>query len=284
MVRAYTSPSYNFVAHIVVAYLPRKEVLRIRENTGPVVSPDILDEDDGFATLKFDFGKCLHWTNEYEHALGSMPPSSLIEKLKRYPADWISSQDDPNEFSTSISNYGLDQRAKSGSLEDKKLLAWKQHTRNVQYHREAYMAAKTKFFSSWTLQISTGTSASTTKRKQADKRAAKKSENIMKYLLPSPPSLTEPKRGVHYHPFLGKGRDGPRIFNCAGNIHAIPPIEDIPGWQRITMIKRCNDYTEWCYEGLVFPGNMIMVGRWWKKDDDAERAEIGPFIYWNVSK
>lgn len=40
----------------------------------------------------------------------------------------------------------------------------------------------------------------------------------------------------------------------------------------------------WAYEGVVLPGGMIMLGRWWSPMDDnrADRLSIGPFIFWNV--
>ena len=39
----------------------------------------------------------------------------------------------------------------------------------------------------------------------------------------------------------------------------------------------------WAYEGVVLPGGMIMLGRWWSPMDDMEeRYCMGPFIFWNV--
>ena len=41
----------------------------------------------------------------------------------------------------------------------------------------------------------------------------------------------------------------------------------------------------WCYDGVVLPGGMIMVGRWWSPIDDSEDMEcVGPFIFWNVEE
>ena len=39
----------------------------------------------------------------------------------------------------------------------------------------------------------------------------------------------------------------------------------------------------WAYEGVVLPGGMIMLGRWWSPMDDMEERHcMGPFIFWNV--
>ena len=41
----------------------------------------------------------------------------------------------------------------------------------------------------------------------------------------------------------------------------------------------------WCYEGVVLPGGMIMVGRWWSPVDASEDMEcVGPFIFWHVEE
>ena len=40
----------------------------------------------------------------------------------------------------------------------------------------------------------------------------------------------------------------------------------------------------WAYEGVVLPGGMMILGRWWSPMDDDERREcMGPFIFWNVA-
>ena len=40
----------------------------------------------------------------------------------------------------------------------------------------------------------------------------------------------------------------------------------------------------WAYEGVVLPGGMIMLGRWWSPMDDMEERHcMGPFIFWNVA-
>ena len=41
----------------------------------------------------------------------------------------------------------------------------------------------------------------------------------------------------------------------------------------------------WAYEGVVLPGGMIMLGRWWSPmDDTGYKRCLGPFIFWNVDK
>lgn len=39
----------------------------------------------------------------------------------------------------------------------------------------------------------------------------------------------------------------------------------------------------WCYEGVVLPGGMMMLGRWWSPtNNDSNMTNMGPFIFWNV--
>lgn len=43
------------------------------------------------------------------------------------------------------------------------------------------------------------------------------------------------------------------------------------------------DESYWAYEGVVLPGGMIMLGRWWSPaDETVDRLGTGPFIFWNV--
>ena len=135
----------------------------------------------------------------------------------------------------------------------------------------------------------------------------------------SPSPVFYPKRGLNYLRFSGLGVDA-EPFLCSGVVHPIPPQEGIPGWQRVSMMKYFGgdkprkrgsqfyhktsnlsaglrgddiDFVDdddvdingscWCYEGVVLPGGMIMVGRWWSPVDGLEGREcVGPFIFWNV--
>ena len=41
----------------------------------------------------------------------------------------------------------------------------------------------------------------------------------------------------------------------------------------------------WAYEGVVLPGGMIMLGRWWSPmDDTGLKRCMGPFVFWNVDE
>lgn len=129
------------------------------------------------------------------------------------------------------------------------------------------------------------------------------------------PRPEAPKRGLHYRPFSGSGNDA-EPFQCRGILHPLPPQEQIPGWQRVSMMKyfdpltpdstppsssssssaasdetyQVDDDSElnmgcWAYEGVVLPGGMIMLGRWWSPvDDTGEKRCMGPFIFWNVDE
>ena len=40
----------------------------------------------------------------------------------------------------------------------------------------------------------------------------------------------------------------------------------------------------WAYEGIVLPGDQIIVGRWWSPEAPIQLSKIysGPFILWNT--
>ena len=159
-------------------------------------------------------------------------------------------------------------------------------------------------------------------------KARKDSSNRKHAPFPSPPStsrrkeaLPAPKRGRDYLLFTGSGHDA-ESFHCNGIIHALPPQQGIPGFQRITLMKYFdpNSYSPsssspsspdpfsggfddagdgtgdgfrwdeadvddgcWAYEGVVLPGGKVILGRWWSPlDETGEREWTGPFIFWNV--
>lgn len=102
---------------------------------------------------------------------------------------------------------------------------------------------------------------------------------------------------IEYNPevkdFFGLGFDGEH-YHLHGRLHALPPQQGIPGFQRVTMLKYMA-YTDrrngemltkiWAYEGLVSPGGTFIVGRWWDLFGQQLRDRqpyCGPFIYWNV--
>lgn len=118
---------------------------------------------------------------------------------------------------------------------------------------------------------------------------------------------TKPRKGHNYLQFSGLGADA-LPFHCTGILHPLPPQHEIPGWQRITMMKYFDPISPnnspailpnngfhlaedvsindgcWAYEGVVLPGGMIMLGRWWSPmDQTRERRCMGPFIFWNVA-
>lgn len=137
---------------------------------------------------------------------------------------------------------------------------------------------------------------------------------------PSPPSTPttkaradapkNPRSGLDYVQFSGIGMDADPYF-CSGILHALPPQRGIPGFQRITMMKifppdvsasdlsatssnssngnatstvsAAVDDSCWAYEGVVLPGGMTIIGRWWSPTDETvDRLGTGPFIFWNV--
>ncbi|KAH0397274.1 hypothetical protein KCU89_g8447, partial [Aureobasidium melanogenum] len=88
--------------------------------------------------------------------------------------------------------------------------------------------------------------------------------------------------------FKGQGEDAREGFLASGYFNPLPPQHGIPGWHRMTMMKYWKDehghmdYNSlWAYEGVVLPGGMVMLGRWWHPSDDGDEYS-GPFIFWNV--
>lgn len=271
------------------------------------VIADKLDANHGFSSLELDFdGKHIPWPQDYEGALESIPPAHLIEHLKHFSSDWLQPDNCGVDWSNGISDYSLEQGALDGDTEKRKELDWRRHSRTLQIRPEEYEVTKNAFWNGWkehepspisrtaevpwSLSSSSDATMGTTTLRNGKKKLSSSDATTTgnttgngKKKSP-PPLLPSAEAGIDYHQVLGRGMDGPRFFNCAGNVHAVPPVEEIPGWQRITLIKRYEDETEWCFEGVVFPGNMIIVGRWWSKHDFASRLQVGPFIYWNIDQ
>lgn len=94
--------------------------------------------------------------------------------------------------------------------------------------------------------------------------------------------------GVECLEFFGLA-DAEVSYHLVGRIHSLPDQEGIPGWQKVSMVKFMPDQEDghhgpgktvaWAYEGVVLPGNQIMVGRWYEPSNDY----CGPFIFWRTS-
>ncbi|GAB7350915.1 hypothetical protein MBLNU459_g1427t1 [Dothideomycetes sp. NU459] len=90
--------------------------------------------------------------------------------------------------------------------------------------------------------------------------------------------------------FQGQGEDNAEPFLASGWMNPLPPQHGVPGWMRMTMMKYFVDEhgaidmdSLWAYEGVVLPGGMIAVGRWWHPIPGEPADEYtGPFILWNV--
>ncbi|GAB7343139.1 hypothetical protein MBLNU457_1215t1 [Dothideomycetes sp. NU457] len=88
-------------------------------------------------------------------------------------------------------------------------------------------------------------------------------------------------------PFTFCSTDPDVWYESKGWLNGLPTQEGIPGWQRITFMRYHVDHPDtvyWAYEGVVLPGNQIMMGRWW--DPRPHQAGVnqlsGPFLYWNI--
>jgi hypothetical protein len=91
--------------------------------------------------------------------------------------------------------------------------------------------------------------------------------------------------------FNGIGFDD-EDFYCVGHITPLAPQRGIPGWSRMTMIKyfkgpdgSIDDSIVWAYEGIILPGDQIIVGRWWAPEGvPAGNDYSGPFLMWAVDE
>jgi len=256
------------------------EVPSIRTSEpGAEIFTDSIDYEDGFQTLDIDFtpANCPPWPEAFDRHLHSMPSQSLVNMLN-----------DPNKVSS------------------------KRAIKNVQ--GPAHYRRRTS--TPTTNHLPTPPATPNTPPSSSSSSSSSSSTN-----------QSYAKKGRDYLPFTGTGHDA-EPFHCSGILHPLPPQQDIPGWQRITMMKYFDaDYSSsqasspsptqpstpnvystinheawiaddgeeneyngidigsgcWAYEGVVLPGGMIMLGRWWSPmDEGGEQACTGPFIFWNV--
>ena len=155
-----------------------------------------------------------------------------------------------------------------------------------------------------------------------DEHAPKMSDFFEKLIHSLPPKellqemeLTDVKEATHL-PIQGYGYDGDshHRFEIVGNVYALPEQGSIPGWQHISYLKfypigdRGKDFG-WlqyttlgevrdggcvllAYEGIILPGNRVMVGRWFRPEgprpeptDDWEwQCDAGPEMIWCIDE
>jgi len=109
-----------------------------------------------------------------------------------------------------------------------------------------------------------------------------------------------PCKQYAFKSFFGTSKDT-KPGHFYGRLHALPPQQDILGFQRISFVKFCYElqgdfqhydpFQIWGYEGCVLPGGRVIIGRWTDlsgQDDDNIQDPIdqfcGPFIYWNIEE
>ncbi|KAF2088704.1 hypothetical protein K490DRAFT_38547, partial [Saccharata proteae CBS 121410] len=102
-------------------------------------------------------------------------------------------------------------------------------------------------------------------------------------------SQSPPFQSSRYR-FQANGWDNEN-FSGSGWLQTLPTQFGIPGWKRMTMMKyfeneheTWDEYALWAYEGVVLPGDQIIIGRWWSPEEDTPTDQLytGPFIFWNV--
>ncbi|MCJ1223689.1 hypothetical protein MMC12_000332 [Toensbergia leucococca] len=234
------------------------------EEPGSNIFTDSIDYNDGFQTLNIDFSSLSStpWPRAFEKHLHSLPLPELVGTLK----------------------YGVNFNHQNHRDHTQELIS-------LNRQRSKYLPSPPS-----TPPFSPAPPSSLTPPSSLASPGS---------IPPSPSTysfekIPKPRKGRDYLPFIGTGNDA-EAFHCAGNVHALPPQHGIPGWQRITLMKHfqplsaasSSDSSElvdmdigngcWAYEGIVLPGGMMMLGRWWSPlDDSEERACTGPFIFWNV--
>jgi len=232
--------------------------------------------DHGLIDLEFDFGpvKMIDgaWPRTWDDELQATPSMRVIEALKQWPTDWIKTQNDPRKFTNNLTTeYAkASYAANSWHMEEYEWRKWVAIHKPAPTNPEAWHALDKKFKKEWEDLTPPPTPTS------------------MKFPKKRPAPLQTAEAGKDFYHFTGKGVDFGDAFKVRGNLHAVAPVEDIPGWQRISFMKWWKDSNglEWhvCCEGVVLPGNKIILGRWWSLIDDEERRSVGPFILWNVDQ
>ena len=118
-----------------------------------------------------------------------------------------------------------------------------------------------------------------------------------------PPSAKAGKAEERHFFGLGECEITSAPLNIAGIVHSLPPQCGVPGWQRFTMVAyetpasgsehegfldadEADLHPFLRYEGVVLPGDSIIVGRYsmgdeYRNDDDPNQfLQRGTFIYW----
>ena len=106
--------------------------------------------------------------------------------------------------------------------------------------------------------------------------------SFMKYFDPlAQPDTMPPQCDFTWAPFQSppsERRASSKPYKPAGADYNVSDMYQVDDEPEIT--PGC-----WAYEGVVLPGGMIMLGRWWSPMDGFGRMRcMGPFIFWNVDK
>lgn len=261
------------------AALPANHVQLLRELRDPsnLCLPDEFYENNALMDLELDFGpvKMLdgNWPRAWDDALQSIPPMRLIKALKRWPRDWIKTQPDPNKFTNKLTTEYAKETYESDPchMEEYEWRKWIQIYNPPRTNPEAWSTLRNEFKEKWENMTPPVTPTTMIRFKKR------------------PARLQSAEVGKDYYHFTGKGTVPPgEKYQIRGNLHAVAPVEDIPGWQRISFMQSRvlpnGQEAHECCEGVVLPGNKIILGRVWALGDGAERYSIGPFIFWNVEQ
>lgn len=242
---------------------------------------DSIDHHDGFQTLELDFEPAANrarWPKIFESHLNAMPTKALCKRLdKRYKTRNLREEQPPQEPLSPPGTPGVTRADIELPLPaTKKPSSPTSPTfpkRGVHYHQ----------FSG------SGNDAEPFHCRGILHPLPLQEEipgwyriSFMKYFDPlAQPGSMPPQRDLTWAPFQSppsEGRTPYKPYKPAGADYNLSDMYQIDDDAEVN--AGC-----WAYEGVVLPGGMIMLGRWWSPmDDTGFKRCMGPFIFWNVDK
>ncbi len=222
-------------------------------DAGQHVIIDSIDyADDGFQTLDLEFSpeRCAPWPAAFDEHLNSFPSPALLRKLSKYAIDTQPrvASSYPSPPPTPVSTANVDAPLKPKNHRD-------------YFHFTGTGVDADPYSCSGIIHALPPQSGIPGWQRIT----------MMKVFgseIQSAPSSQPASTSLPDNPFDNNSN------NNTGPSAALTGANDVP----VVVDESC-----WAYEGVVLPGGMIMVGRWWSPaDDTVDRLGTGPFIFWNV--
>lgn len=225
--------------------------MRSLEAYDHVIVDSIDHHDDGFQSLQLDFSpeNCTPWPAVFDEQLNSFPTPSLLRKLRKDSGDTNprKSVAYPSPPSTPAVKSRVNPTAKPQPGID-----------YLQFSGTGIDADP---------YFCTGIIHALPPQHGIPGFQRITMMKIMPPDMSSTPSTTS-------DPFLSSSDNA----GGGGGVHPLPGGLDVTGILSAELDESC-----WAYEGVVLPGGMIILGRWWSPaDDTVDMLGTGPFIFWNV--